>query len=641
MYYNVPNIKVLMTENNKKWTILDSESLYGINSWGAGYFDINEKGNLIVTPKDLAKVDMRKLVEDLKERGIRTPILLRMMDIVENRIHLINSCFNRSIKSYGYENKYRGVYPIKVNQQKHLVEKILDIGQTYNMGLECGSKPELLVALAMMSEKQSLLICNGFKDYEYIETAILSTKLGFETIIVIERISELDLVIEIAENLKIKPFIGMRVRLESPSSGKWKQTTGVRSKFGLNATGLVECIEKLKNHNLLSQLHLLHFHIGSQIPSIYSIKAALKEGARFYTELSKMGGNLKYLDVGGGLGVDYDGTGSSDSSANYREQEYANDVVSIIQSECDERNVKHPIIISESGRSLTAHHSVLVFDILGASKKQFSTKASLKTDDPPILHELKETLEQLSDTKNLSEFFNDLRQYRTDVAQLFTYGVLNLEHKCIAESLIRDISLKLMELAKQKNLKNIVSSIEKDLVSVYFANFSVFQSVPDIWAIRHVFPVLPIQRLDEEPTNQAILADITCDCDGRIDSFIQNGNQSPTLKLHELDDSDSYYVGIFLIGAYQEILGDLHNLFGNTDAVSISIDNSGYHIEEVESGDTVGEILGYIQYNRSELVQKMRRSTENGIKKNLISRLDAKLLMRNYEDGLSGYSYLE
>ncbi len=627
-------------EKKDKWTTLDSKSLYGIDAWGTGYFDINESGNLTITPKKLAHVDMKKLVDELKERGIRIPILLRIMNIVEDRINLINSCFKRAINSYGYENKYRGVYPIKVNQQKHLIEKILDIGHNYDMGLECGSKPELLVALAMMSKKQSLLVCNGFKDYEYIETAILSTKLGFETIIVVERISELDLVIEIAENLKIKPLIGVRVRLESPSAGKWQQTTGVGSKFGLDATGLVECVSKLKDHNLLSQFNLLHFHIGSQIPSIYAIKAALKEGARFYTELSKMGASLKYLDVGGGLGVDYDGTGTSDSSANYREQEYANDVISIIQSECDERNVPHPVIISESGRSLTAHHSVLVFDILGASKKHLAHDITIDSKHPPIIHELKETLEQLSENKNLSEFFNDLRQYRTDVSQLFTYGVLNLEHKCVAEGFIKSISIKLMELAKKKNLKNIISSIEKDLVSVYFANFSVFQSVPDIWAIKHVFPVLPIQRLDEEPNNQTILADITCDCDGKVDSFIQNGVHSPTLKLHDLTD-DTYYVGIFLIGAYQEILGDLHNLFGNTDAVSISIDNSGYHVEEVESGDTVGEILSYIQYNRSELVQRMRQATEKGIKEKLISGSDAKLLMRHYEDGLSGYSYLE
>lgn len=627
-------------EEKQNWTTLDSKSLYGIDAWGTGYFNINESGNLTITPKKLAQVDMRQLVDDLKERGIRTPILLRIMDIVEDRINLINSCFSRAIKSYGYEGKYRGVYPIKVNQQKHLVEKILDVGQNYNMGLECGSKPELLVALAMMSKQQSLLICNGFKDYEYIETAILSTKLGFETVVVVERISELDLIIKISERLQIQPLIGVRVRLESPSAGKWQQTTGVRSKFGLDATGLVECVSKLKKHNLLSHLNLLHFHIGSQIPSIYAIKAALKEGARFYTELHKMGASLKYLDVGGGLGVDYDGTGSSDSSANYREQEYANDVISIIQSECDERKVPHPVVISESGRSLTAHHSVLVFDILGASKKIPTCDIIIDKTHPPIIHELKETLEQLSENKNLSEFFNDLRQYRTDVSQLFTYGVLNLEHKQIAEVLITSISTKLLKLAKEKKLKNIVASIEKDLVSVYFANFSVFQSVPDIWAIRHVFPVLPIQRLNEEPTNQATLADITCDCDGRIDSFIQNGSHSSTLKLHDLTD-EAYYVGIFLIGAYQEILGDLHNLFGDTDAVSISVDNSGYHVEEVESGDTVGEILSYIQYNRSDLVQRMRQATEKGIKNKLISSSDAKLLMRHYEDGLSGYSYLE
>ena len=628
-------------KKHDSWTISDSESLYGIHAWGLGYFDINQKGNLAITPKNAASVDLRKLVGDLKERGIRTPILLRVMNIVEDRIKLINSCFNRSIKSYGYENKYRGVYPIKVNQQKHLVEKIIDIGSSYDMGLECGSKPELLVALAMMSKKVSLLICNGFKDREYIETAILSTKLGFETIIVIERISELDLVIEIAENLKIKPLIGFRVRLESESAGKWQRTNGVRSKFGLNSSGLVDSVAKLKKHDLLSNLKLLHFHIGSQIPTIYTIKAALKEGARFYTELSQMGANLKYLDVGGGLGVDYDGTGSSDSSANYKEQEYANDVVSIIQSECDERGVKHPVIISESGRSLTAHHSVLVFDVLGASKKQEdSSHFKLSPKHHPIIHELKETLDQLGGSGNLSEFFNDLRQYRTDVSQLFTYGVLDLNQKSIADNIIRQLSIKLLELAKDKNLKNIVSTLENDLVRVYFANFSVFQSVPDIWAIRQVFPVLPIQRLDEEPKNQAVLADMTCDCDGRIDSFIQGGVQSSTLKLHDLDDKP-YYVGIFLIGAYQEILGDLHNLFGDTDAVSISIDSSGYHVEEVQSGDTVGEILGYIQYNRSELVQRMRGATEDGIRKKLISGSDAKLLMRNYEDGLSGYSYLE
>ncbi len=633
-------------KNQDQWTNDDSAELYGVRDWGAGYFDINEAGHAVAFANDQDRernIDIYELTQDLLERGIRLPILIRFMDIIEARVRLVNECFQRAIDEYGYNNRYQGVYPIKVNQQKHLVEKILTSGEQFKTGLECGSKPELLVALAMMSQSNGLLICNGFKDSEYIETAILSQKLGFETIIVVEKLSDLDLILETSKKLNTNPRIGIRAKLDSRVTGKWAETSGPRSKFGLCATEIMTCVDRLEELNMMDCLQLLHFHIGSQIPNIQSIKSSIKEGARFYTELQKLGAKIKYLDVGGGLGVDYDGTGGGDSSINYSEQEYANDVVSIIQNICDEKEAPHPTIVSESGRSLTAHHSLLVFNVLGSSEQIARSKVEKpKKGNHILITELYEIYEKLN-KNNLVESFNDLMQYKTDVAQLFSYGILNLKKRAFAESLIKAITEKMLPLATEEEEEEIIETLETDLLATYYANFSVFQSVPDSWAVNQVFPVMPIHRLNEKPEKKGVLVDLTCDCDGKIDRFIQEGETKSSIALHRLPSSnqESYYLGTFMLGAYQEILGDLHNLFGDTDAVSVSIDESGYHIDEVEEGDTVGEILGYIQYHRADLIQKIRQSIESSIKNGTMQKSDARLLMRNYEEGLAGYSYLE
>ncbi len=629
---------------DQDWSIKDANYLYGIKNWGSSYFSINKKGQVVVHPKrdyPEQQVALYDLISDLKERGIRTPTLIRFMDIVDERVHLINRCFQQAIEKYEYKNKYQGVYPIKVNQQRHVVEQVLKSGEKYDLGLECGSKPELLVALAMMHQSKGLLICNGFKDLKYIETALLSQKLGRNTIIVVEKIEDLHLIIDVSKKLDITPQIGIRVRLDSIASGRWKKSSGRRSKFGLTSAEIVKCIKMLKQQELLHSLKLLHFHIGSQVSSIFSIKRALTEGARYYTELCKMGLNIKYVDVGGGLGVNYGTHGNSDSSINYSEQEYANDVVFIIQSICDEMKVPHPVIVSESGRMMTAHHSVLICDVLSTSaEKHDIAKSVISKNEPLIIQDLYETYETLS-SENLIESFNDLQQYKVDISQLFTYGMLNLKQKALAEKIIYLFNKKIAELAQQEKREDVLKILEQDLMTLYFTNFSVFQSVPDSWATQQVFPVIPIQQLNERPEELAVLSDLTCDCDGKIDRFIQKEEISNSLKLHKLTKNKPYYLGIFLVGAYQEILGDLHNLFGDTDAVSVLISKNGYHLTEVEEGDTIIEILNYIQYNRIELIQKMRRSIENSIEKAKMSKSDAYLLMRNYEEVLSGYSYLE
>ena len=628
---------------DQDWSIKEANQLYGIKNWGGGYFSINEKGQVVVHPKKEhpeQQVAVYDLISDLKERGIRTPTLIRFMDIVDDRVHLINRCFQQAIEKYEYKNKYQGVYPIKVNQQRHVVEQVLKSGEKYDLGLECGSKPELLVALAMMYQSKGLLICNGFKDVKYVETALLSQKLGRNTVIVVEKIEDLHLIIDVSKKLNITPQIGIRVRLDSIASGRWKRSSGRRSKFGLTSAEIVRCIKTLRQQNLLHSLKLLHFHIGSQISSIFSIKRALTEGARYYTELCKMGVDIKFVDVGGGLGVNYGTHGSSESAINYSEQEYANDVVFIIQSICDEMKIPHPVIVSESGRMMTAHHSVLICDILSTSAEKQDITKSINKNEPLIIQDLYETYETLS-SENLIESFNDLQQYKVDISQLFNYGMLNLKQKALAEKIIYLLNRKIADLAKKEHKEDVLKILEQDLMTLYFTNFSVFQSVPDSWATQQIFPVIPIQRLNEKPEELAVLTDLTCDCDGKIDRFIQKEEISNSLRLHKLTKSKPYYLGIFLVGAYQEILGDLHNLFGDTDAVSVLISKNGYHLTEVEEGDTIIEILNYIQYNRIELIQKMRRSIENSIEKKRMNKSDAYLLMRNYEEVLSGYSYLE
>ena len=631
------------------WTSEKSSDLYKVGSWGSGFFDINDKGNVIVTPQGAngPHVDLLELTQDLQERGIRVPMLIRFPDITKARIELLNGCFSKAIEENGYKGSYRGVYPIKVNQQRHLVDELIKFGAASRLGLECGSKPELLIVLALMNTPNALIICNGFKDVEYIETAILSQKLGRNTIIVVDRVIELPMIIAAAKKFNTTPKIGLRAKLHSKGSGKWIESSGDRSKFGLTALEIVDAVDLLKRENMLESLELLHYHIGSQISSISSVKGSLKEGTRFYTELYEMGARPKYIDVGGGLGVDYDGSGATDSSINYSEQEYANDVVSAIQSTCDEKNVPHPDIVTEAGRALVAHHSVLLFNVLGINEVQAKEPSkAIAKDDHRVVQDLAYIHEQLNE-KNLTEFYHDVMHIRETILQLFTFGVLSLSQRAKAENLCWVILTKMEEIAERVNDDpELVESLHELLSDTYFCNFSVFQSMPDSWAVGQLFPVLPIHRLNEEPTRKAILVDMTCDSDGKIGQFIeenpgQSKGKKTTLEVHELNGKDPYYMGVFLVGAYQEILGDLHNLFGDTDAVHITVTNAGYTVDHVVEGDTVTEVLSYVQYHRAELVESIRKASEESILRGTIAKNEARLLMRHYEIGLSGYTYLE
>lgn len=630
-----------------EWSAEKSAEIYGINSWGQGYFRISKDGNVIVTPDGKEggpSVDLQELTQDLLDRGIRIPIMIRFPDIIKSRVDLINNCFSRAIADHNYKGYYAGVYPIKVNQQRHLVEELVKQGKDRRLGLECGSKPELLVVLAQMKNQDALIICNGFKDQEYIETAILSQKLGRHTIIVVDRFEELQLIINASKKLNTKPHIGFRVKLTTQGAGKWVDSSGARSKFGLTTVEVVEGLEILKREEMIDCLELCHFHIGSQIPVIQSIKSSLKEGVRFFTELYGMGATgLRFVDVGGGLGVDYDGTGVSDSSINYSEQEYANDVVSALQIACDEKSVPHPNIVTESGRFLVAHHSVLVFNVLGSNNltRHEPPRPATKADNP-LMQDLQYIYEKLN-KDNLQECFNDLQQAKQETLQLFTYGVLNLPQRSWAESMYFAIATKMIKLAQStEDGEDIVNSLSLELCDTYFCNFSVFQSVPDAWAVGQMFPVMPIHRNNEQPYRLCTLADLTCDSDGKLEKFIdtETGKTRRTLAVHELN-GQPYYLGVFLTGAYQEILGDLHNLFGDTDAVHVSVTNSGYTLDHYIPGDTVTEVLSYVQYMNTNMVDNIRNATEESIQRGALTKQEAKLLIKHYEEGLSGYTYLE
>lgn len=629
------------------WSAEKSSELYGINNWGHGYFRVNSSGSVCITPNGDKgpSLDLHELTQDLMDRGIRTPIMIRFPDIIKARVELINSCFAKAIAEHNYKGQYCGVYPIKVNQQRHLVEELVKSGQPFRLGLEAGSKPELLVVLALMNTPNSLIICNGFKDPEYIETALLSQKLGRKTIIVVDRFEELQLIINGAKKLNMRPSIGFRVKLNTQGAGKWIDSSGARSKFGLTTVEVVDGLQVLKNEGMMDCLELIHFHIGSQIPLIQNIKSSLKEGVRFYAEIFRAGASsLKYIDVGGGLGVDYDGTGSSDSSTNYSSQEYANDVVAALQSLLDEKGIPHPDIVTESGRFLVAHHSVLVFNVTGVN--------DLTRHDPPrpagksdhqIMQDLQYIYEKLN-RDNINECFNDLQQSKQESLQLFTYGVLSLEQRAWTESMYFAVATKMIKIAQTlEDGESIVSSLMDELCSTYFCNFSVFQSIPDSWAVGQLFPVMPIHRLNEKPACPATLADLTCDSDGKLEKFIdtETGKTKKTLQVHDLAPGQPYFLGVFMTGAYQEILGDLHNLFGDTDAVHVSVTPSGYTLDHFIPGDTVTEVLSYVQYRHHSMVESIRQAAEDSIQRGSLSKQEAKLLIKFYEEGLSGYTYLE
>jgi arginine decarboxylase len=627
----------------KTWTIQDSEELYRINGWGDPYFSINEAGHITVSPQGDRGgcIDLYELVQDLQKRNLRLPLLLRFSDILADRIERLNACFAKAIARYNYNGTYRGVYPVKVNQQRQLVEELVNYGKPYQFGLEAGSKPELLIALATLKTPGALLICNGYKDREYIETALLSQRLGQTPIIVIEQLEEVDIVIQEAKKLQIQPIVGVRAKLCSKGIGRWEDSAGDRAKFGLDIWEILEVVERLKTANLLSSLQLLHFHIGSQISSISVIKDALREASQIYVQLAAIGANMRFVDVGGGLGVDYDGSKTNFyASKNYNMQNYAYDVVAAIKEACAGKNIPVPTIISESGRAIASHQSVLVFEVLNVSETPNSKIPPLDESEHLTIRNLFETLEQINED-NYQEAYHDAVQFKEEAVSLFSFGYLNLQERARAERLYWECCDRILKIVRQQNyVPDDLEDLEKSMAVTYYCNFSVFQSAPDSWAIDQLFPIVPIHRLNTEPSYRGTLADLTCDSDGKIDKFIDLRDVKSVLELHPFTPGENYYLGLFLGGAYQEILGDLHNLFGDTDAVHIHAAPTGYQVEHVIRGDSMTEVLQYVQYSADALLESMRRATEAALQKKEITLEEARLLLQNYEHSLRGYTYL-
>jgi arginine decarboxylase len=643
----MPDISALRTDPLRRWTIADAAETYGISRWGGGYFSINQAGNLVVTPSEAPgdQVDIKALVDQIQRRGLQLPLLLRFSDILRSRIELLNKAFARAMKDCEYKGDYRGVYPIKVNQSRRVVEEIVNFGRPYHYGLEAGSKPELLAIMALHEDEQALVICNGYKDDEYIRTALLASKLGRTVVLVVEKPGELDQIHRVAEQVGIRPTLGLRARLSARGAGRWESSGGDRSKFGLSASEMVAAVSKLKAWGELDALKLIHFHLGSQISAIRSIKNALNEAARYYVELYKMGcTSLTYMDVGGGLGVDYDGSQTNfQSSMNYSVQEYANDVVFAIQNVCDSAEVPHPTIVTESGRAVAAHHSVLVVNVLSVSPPfSYDEPQEPAEDAEPVAKHLYETFESVN-TKNILESYHDAVDYKDQALQLFNLGHLSLEMRVHCEQMFWAISRKILSIVRtMQHVPEDLKGLERTLSDTYFCNFSMFQSLPDIWAVDQLFPIVPIHRLDEEPTRRGVLADITCDSDGKIDSFIDQRDVKKVLELHSKPQTEDYYLGIFLVGAYQEILGDMHNLFGDTNTVHVSIGpDGGYFLEEVVAGDTISDVLRYVDYAPDELVKSLRKNVERALREGRITLDESRQLIQVYCDGLNGYTYLQ
>ena len=629
----------------KKWNIEDSKELYNINGWGASYFNINEKGNVYVSPcKDNTQIDLREVIDELSLRDVTPPVLLRFPDILDNRIEKTASCFKKAAEEYHYNGENFIIYPIKVNQMQPVVEEIISHGRKFNLGLEAGSKPELHAVIAVQCQSDSLIICNGYKDQSYIELALLAQKMGKRIFIVVEKLNELDIIARAAKKLNVMPNLGIRIKLASSGSGKWAESGGDASKFGLTSSELLDALHMLDEKGLHDCLRLIHFHIGSQITKIRRIQTALREAAQFYINLHKMGYNVDFVDCGGGLGVDYDGTrsSSSESSVNYSIQEYVNDCVYTFVDAADKNHITHPNIITESGRSLTAHHSVLVIDVLEtASLPEMPEEFEAKDSDHQLVKDLYEIWDNLN-SRSMLEDWHDAEQIRDEALELFSHGIVDLKTRAEIESMYWSVCHEINTLAKNmKHVPEELRNIDKLLADKYFCNFSLFQSLPDSWAIDQLFPIMPIQRLEERPTRNATLQDITCDSDGKIANFVKGGQISHVLPLHTLKRNDPYYLGVFLVGAYQEILGDMHNLFGDTNAVHISVKDGKYHIDQIFDGETVEEVLDYVQYNPKKLVRQLEIWVTKSVKQGKISLEEGKEFLSNYRSGLYGYTYLE
>lgn len=633
-----------LRDSTRGWTVRDALDLYGIHSWGAPYFTVNEAGHItmVADHAEGCEIDLYELVNDLRRRGFNPPLLIRFSDILKARVDELCRAFNTAIKEHDYQGNYRGVYPIKVNQQRHVVEEICGYGRPYHLGLEAGSKPELLVALALLDDPEALIICNGYKDRAYIETALLCQKLGRRAVIVIDRYRELETVLQVSKELGIKPFIGVRARLTTKGAGKWVESTGDRSKFGLTTGEIVEVVERLRSCDMLDCLQLLHFHIGSQITAIRAIKDALREGCRILTELYKMGANMRFLDAGGGLGVDYDGSNTNfHSSMNYTLREYAADVVAALADACRVAGMPHPNIVTESGRALTAHHSVLVFNVLDSNELlRNKPPRGVTSTEHDILKKLDEVYQSIT-RKNIQEAYNDALEVKEESIQAFSLGVLDLQQRARCEELFWAICEKILKVMKElEYVPEELEGLEKQLSDTYYCNFSLFQSAPDHWAVKQLFPCVPIQRLNERPGRRTIIADLTCDSDGKIDEFIDLRDVKHALEVHNLEPGKPYYIGLFLVGAYQEVLGDLHNLFADTDAVHVKSLEGGYVVTHAVKGDTVNAVLEYMEYDKNDLVSRVRRAVETALRAKQITMDESGRLMQRYEDGLNSYTYL-
>ncbi|MGM0375439.1 MAG: biosynthetic arginine decarboxylase [Bacteroidota bacterium] len=629
----------------RKWRVEDSRELYNINGWGINYFSVNEKGNMVVTPRGKGvEVDLKELVDELTMRDVEAPMLIRFPDILDSRIETMQKCFRQAREEYGFNGQNFIIYPIKVNQMRPVVEEIVGHGKKVNIGLEAGSKPELHAVMATNTESDSLIICNGYKDEAYIELALLAQKMGRQIFLVVEKLNELGKIVRLARKHKVKPNLGIRIKLASAGSGKWEESGGDVSKFGLTSSELIEALDYLEQEKMQDALRLVHFHIGSQVNKIRRIKNALREAAQFYVELYKLGFSVEFVDIGGGLGVDYDGTRSanSESSINYSVQEYVNDAVYTIVEAANRHEIPHPNVITESGRSLTAHHSVLIFEALEASSApEWDEEEEVTEND----HELVRDLYALWDTLNqprMLETWHDAQQIREEALDRFGFGLIDLKTRAQIERLFWSIAREVYEMAgKLKHVPEELSTLKKLLADKYFCNFSLFQSLPDSWAIDQIFPIVPIHRLAEKPDRVATLQDITCDSDGKIDNFISTRNFSYYLPVHRFKKGESYYIGVFLVGAYQEILGDLHNLFGDTNAIHVSVNEDGYNIDQIIDGESVAEVLEYVQYSPKKMVRAVETWVMSSVKAGSISAEEGKEFLSNYRSGLYGYTYLE
>ena len=628
------------------WTIADSAKLYNIEGWGEPYFGINDRGNVTVSLPNKPKrvLDLTKLVESLKARDLDLPLLIRFPDILADRMARLQHCMDLAIARYGYSNSYQGVFPIKCNQNRHFIEAVVHHGKAYRFGLEAGSKPELIIALASLDSNPKdsrLLMCNGYKDREYIETALLAAKLGQNPIIIVEQPQELDLVLTVSRELNIKPVLGVRAKLNTKGIGRWGNSTGDRAKFGLTVAEILQLVKQLEAENCLDYLQLLHFHIGSQISAIGVIKNAIREASQIYVQLVKLGANMQYLNVGGGLAVDYDGSKTNSSaSKNYNMQNYANDIIAQVKDACQQGEVSEPILISESGSAIASHQSVLIFDVLGTSNISLPDPSPLAEDAPLVIRNFWQTYQAI-DNHNFQESYHDAIQFKQEALSLFNFGYLSLAQRAMTEELYWACCYKIAAIIDRCDyIPDDLANFAETMASIYYVNLSIFQSVPDAWAIERLFPIMPIHRLHEEPTVRGTLADITCDSDGKIDRFINPKEAKTLLELHTCDRSQPYYLGMFLVGAYQEIMGNFHNLFGNTNVIHIQFNDDGDLVEHIVQGDTIEEVLSYVQYDSHDLLETVRCRTEKAIQNQTITSKEAQRLLQNYTNTLNKSTYL-